>query len=127
MCIRDSYYTATTFDAQGKVTASIMDASQTNVNFTAAGKVTTDLASTFKTKNELGDAYGMKKASGIGKEWNEQAAAFAAYIKGRTVADVKGIAIDAGGKPTASDLTGSVTVSIAHLIEVVDKANDKAK
>ena len=75
-----SYYTATTFDANGVITSSIIDASQTNVNFSKEGKITSDTKAAFQTKEELGDAYGMKKASGIGKEWNEQANYFAKYI-----------------------------------------------
>ncbi|HCR39942.1 MAG TPA: hypothetical protein DIW41_03495, partial [Lachnospiraceae bacterium] len=61
------------------------------------------------SKQALGDAYDMKKASGIGKEWFEQAKAFSDYIKGKTVADVKGIALDDSSKPTSDDLKSSVT------------------
>ena len=35
----------------------------------------------------------MRGNSGIGKEWNEQANAFAEYIVGKTVDEVKGIAV----------------------------------
>ena len=45
----------------------------------------TDPATTFPSKNELGDNYGMKKASSIGAEWYEQAAAMAAYVEGKTL------------------------------------------
>ena len=38
------------------------------------------LAPSFPSKNELGGGYGMGKASSIGKEWNEQAAALADYV-----------------------------------------------
>jgi hypothetical protein len=39
----------------------------------------------------LGDGYGMRSASKIGKEWNEQANAFAAYVIGKTVDEVKAL------------------------------------
>ena len=69
-------------------------------NFYENGKLITDKNATFQSKNELGDAYGMRKASSISAEWNEQAAGFAAYITGKTVAEATGIAVDEGGYPT---------------------------
>lgn len=122
-----TYYTATTFDADGKVSSSIMDASQTNVKFDATGKITSDLAAELQTKNELGDAYGMKKASKIGKEWNEQADAFSKYVVGKTVAEVEGIAVDAEGHATAADVVSSVTVGIGEFQETLAKAEASAK
>ena len=80
-----------------------------------------------KTKNQLGDAYGMKKASKIGKEWNEQAASFADYVIGKTVSQVKGIAVDEAEHPTGSDLTSSVTMSVGGLIGAIEKAAAGAK
>ena len=68
----------------------------------------------------------MKGASKIGKEWNEQAAAFAKYVTGKTVADVKGIALSQEGSPTGADLTSSVTISVNSFIEVVAKAAENA-
>jgi hypothetical protein len=122
-----SVYTATTFASDGKITSSIIDASQTDVNFSADGKITSDLKAENKTKNELGDAYGMKKASGIKKEWNEQAASFADYIKGKTLEQVKGIAVNEEGVPTESDLTSSVTIHISDFIGVIEKASANAR
>jgi hypothetical protein len=122
-----SYYTVTTTGADGKITSCIIDASQTNVNFSKAGKITSDLKAEQKTKNELGDAYGMKKASKIGKEWNEEAAAFAKYVVGKTLDEVKGIAVDSEGKATDKELTASVTVHVGDFIKVIDKAVSGAK
>lgn len=116
-----STYTAVTKDASGKITSCIINASQANVNFDTTGKITTDLTVPVITKNEIGDAYGMKKASAIGKEWYEQAAAFAAYVTGKTVAEVQGIAVDKG-VPTGSDLTSSVTIHITDFQAIVAKA-----
>lgn len=122
-----STYTAATFDKDGKITSCIIDGSQTNVNFSKAGKITTDLANaTYKTKDELGTDYGLKAKSGIGKEWNEQAAAFAKYVIGKTVDQVKGIAVDDNGKATDTELTASVTVSVGGFINVIEKASNHA-
>ncbi len=121
-----STYTAVSFGADGKITSSIIDASQSNVNYNASGKLTTDKNTEVKTKNELGEAYGMKKASGIQKEWNEQAAAFAAYVKGKTLDEVKGIALKEGA-PADAELASSVTVHVTDFITVIEKAAQNAK
>ncbi len=117
-----SIVAAVTVGSDGKIVNCVIDAIQSKVNFDATGKITSDIKAEVKTKNELGEAYGMKKASGIGKEWNEQAAAFAAYVKGKTIAEVKAIALDAEGHPTAADLKASVTVHVNDLIVAIDKA-----
>jgi len=121
-----TYYTATTFNADGVITSSIIDASQTNINISKEGKITSDINAAFQTKNELGDAYGMKKASAIGKEWNEQAQAFAEYVVGKTMDEVKGIAIEEG-VPAGDDLKSSVTVHVTDFLTVLDKAFNTAK
>lgn len=117
-----STYTVATFDADGKVTSSIIDASQANVKFDNTGKITTDLAVAPLTKVELGEDYGMKKASAIGKEWYEQADAFADYVVGKTVEEIKGIAVDESGHATEEDLVSSVTVGIVDLKTIFEKA-----
>lgn len=116
-----STYTALTKDASGKITSCIIDASQSNINFDKTGKLTTDITVPVQTKDELGDAYGMKKASSIGKEWNEQAAAFAAYVTGKTVAEVQGIAVEAG-LATDTDLKASVTIHVTDFQAIIAKA-----
>jgi hypothetical protein len=117
-----STYAAVTKDASGKITCCIFDASQANINFDKTGKITTDLTKAPQSKNELKEAYGMKKVSTIQKEWYEQAAAFAKYCTGKTVADIKGIAVDKDGKATASDIKASVTVHITDFQALVEKA-----
>jgi hypothetical protein len=74
----------------------------------------------------LGDAYGMKASSGIKKEWNEQAAAFAQYAVGKTVADIKGISL-AEGRPAGADLKSSVTVHVTSFISIIEMAGTTAK
>lgn len=117
----DSTVVAVTVDGEGKIVECIIDAAQTKMNFSKEGKIVTDLATEFKTKNELGADYGMIKGSKIGKEWNEQAAFLANYVVGKTVEEVKGIAV-AEGKPTDADLAASVTVSITGYIDAIERA-----
>ncbi len=121
-----SHYGAVSFDKSGKITSSVIDASQTNVTFSAEGKLTSELTGDFKTKLELGNDYNMRDASNIGKEWFEQSEGFSKYIKGKTVSDVSGIALQ-DGYPTDEDLTSSVTITITDMIAVVKEASAVAK
>ncbi len=122
-----THYGVVTLGTDGKITSSIIDASQANISFSKEGKITSDLAASIQTKNELGDGYGMRGASKIGKEWNEQARAFADYIVGKAMNDVTSIAISEKGAPTSEDLTGSVTVGIGSFLTVIEKACTTAK
>lgn len=90
----DSTVVAVTVDKDDRIVKCVIDSVQTKINFDATGKITTPLDTEFKTKNERKEDYGMKKASGIGKEWYEQAAAFAKYVEGKTANEVAGIAVN---------------------------------
>jgi len=63
----------------------------------------------------------MKKASSIGKEWDEQAAAFCAYVTGKTVSEAAGIAVNEKGAPAGADLASSVTVGIGDFLSLIEK------
>ncbi|NLA85698.1 MAG: hypothetical protein GX847_00120 [Clostridiales bacterium] len=117
-----STYAAVTQDAGGKITGCVFDASQSNVNFDVKGKTTSDLSEKPQTKNEMGESYGMKEASGIGKEWNEQASEFAKYVTGKTAVEITGIAIDDKGYPVSTDIKSSVTISIGGFLTALTKA-----
>lgn len=123
----DSIAVAVLVTSDGKILACNIDSVQSKISFTADGKLKTDKATTFKTKQELKEEYGMKKASKIGKEWNEQADAFAKYVLGKTVDEVKKIAVDNQGYATEPDLTSSVTIHVTDFISAVEKAVTNAK
>lgn len=120
-------YCALTLDSNGKITSSIIDAGQPKVTFNAEGKITSDLNGTYQTKLELGDNYNMKGVSGIGKEWYEQSQGFCEYMKGKTIADITGIALDDRGAATNEDVLSSVTISISDFLKAVEKAGAAAK
>jgi hypothetical protein len=117
-----SFYSAVTTNAEGKITSCAIDASQGTINFDTTGAISTDITVAQQSKQELKEAYGMKAASGIAKEWYEQANAFAAYATGKTIDEVKGIAVSAEGLATDADLVSSVTVHVAPFIGIVEKA-----
>ncbi|MCR5156856.1 MAG: hypothetical protein K6C96_09260 [Butyrivibrio sp.] len=117
---------ALTVGKDGKVTSSIIDAVQAKITFDTTGAITADTSADVKSKNELGDAYGMKKASAIGKEWNEQAAAYAAYTVGKTADEIAGTAMTEG-RAADADLAASVSVHITDFNAVIAKAIAAAK
>lgn len=122
----DSTIVAVLVGEDGKILDCAIDSAQTKINFSADGKITTDLATEFQSKQELGTNYGMGSKSGIGKEWSEQADAFAKYVVGKTVDEVKGIALTEG-VPSDADLTSSVTIHVTDFISGVEKAVNNAK
>ena len=118
----DTAYAAVTRDAGGKISSCLIDASESGVSFTGKGKITTDLTAEPKTNNELKEAYGLKEASGIDKEWFEQAESFAQYVTGKKPAEVEGIAVDDRGYAVAEDLKSSITIPVGDLKAAVLKA-----
>ena len=106
----------------GVITSAQIDSVQAKVNFDASGVITTDLTTPIATKNELGEGYGMVAWGGAIAEWNEQAASFAAYITGKTPAEVASIAVDETTKPTDADLVSSVTIKIGGFQALIAKA-----
>ncbi len=74
------------------------------------------------SKNQLGETYGMKQASPIGKEWNEQAAAFSTYVTGMRLEEVQSIELDDEGKATDPVLISSATIDLRKFVQGVEEA-----
>ena len=104
------------------ITGCYIDSLQAKVAFDASGAITSDLSAPVQTKNQLGEAYGMKKYAGSAYEWNEQAAAFAGYVTGKTAAEVAGIAVNEKNAPADVDLAATVTIAIGDFQELIAKA-----
>jgi hypothetical protein len=105
----------------GKITSCVIDAAQAKASFDSTGAITTELPANVQTKNQLGEGYGMKAWGKAKFEWNEQAASFANYVKGKTAAEVAGIAV-AEGKPSDVDLSATVTIKIGGFQALIAKA-----
>ncbi|MHB1483204.1 MAG: hypothetical protein ACYCYI_00945 [Saccharofermentanales bacterium] len=123
---------AVTIDANNKIVSVTIDVAQTKVKFSDVGKVTTDLTADLKTKKELGNDYGMKKASTIGKEWFEQIKVLEDWMVGKTIAEVKAMkAVSKDAQhtmvPDEADLKTSVTLSVDVFVAAVDEAVKNAK
>ena len=112
---------------QGNViTSAIIDSVQSKAEFGADGVVTTE-AGEVLSKNQLGENYGLKAFSPIGKEWNEQTAAFAQYVTGKTAGEVAGMALTEGAAPAEADLASSVTIAVGDFMALIEKAAAKAE
>lgn len=108
----------------GVITSCLIDAVQAKAAIDEHGAITTDLTAPVQTKNQLGEAYGMKAWGNATYEWNEQAANFAAYVTGKRCQDVSGIAVTEAQKPADADLAASVTISIGTFQSLIAKAGD---
>jgi hypothetical protein len=105
----------------GVITSCYIDSVQAKVNFDATGTITSDLTAPIQTKNQLGDSYGMVAWGGAKYEWYQQAENFAAYVTGKTAAQVAGITVTEG-KPADADLSTSVTIAIGGFQALIAKA-----
>ena len=118
-------------DAEGKIQSVTWDVQQSMVSFTHEGKPG-EVPAELLTKLEKGEAYGMRKASEIGKEWFEQIAAFGEYVTGKTVEEVLNIPVyerDENHKqvPDVEELKASVTVTVGDYLASLKKAAENAK
>ena len=120
-------------DDAGKITAVSFDIAQNKVGFDATGALTGELTGEHPTKKELGDGYGMKAASGIGKEWFEQAEALEDWCVGKTVEEVVTMpTYDKGDGhhtqvPDDVDLKTGCTIDVGSFLDALQKAADNAK
>ena len=121
----DSTVAAVLVDSEGKIVDCKIDVAQNKVAVKADGSFDID-GVTFQSKQQQKEDYGMKKASAIGKEWYEQADAFAKYVVGKTADEVKGIAIDTAegshGGPADADIAASCTIGVGDMIEAITQA-----
>ena len=120
-------------DDAGKITAVSFDIAQNKVGFDATGALTGELTGEHPTKKELGDGYGMKAASGIGKEWFEQAEALEDWCVGKTVEEVVTMpTYDKGDGhhtqvPDDVDLKTGCTIDMGSFLNALQEAADNAK
>lgn len=98
---------ALTTDADHRVTSAIADMAEPALTVVSDGGMTApDLV---KTKLELGEDYGMRGASALGKEWYEHSEGFCDALKGKTRTEIAGLS---GGD---ADLKALCTIDITDL------------
>lgn len=128
----DAVITVGAFDKDGKVVSTIIDNAQTKIEFDKDGKVTTDKNAKLKSKLELGADYGMAKASGIGKEWNEQVEALGQWMEGKSIDEITSMKVKEKDEahpavPEEAELTSSVTISVEGYLNTIKEAKENSK
>ena len=118
---------AVTVDDNGVIQSCVIDSIGTSVAFDVSGNIVSDLTAPIQTKNELGEAYGMKAYAGAQYEWNEQAAALAAYAVGKTVEELKTGAVDETGHAADADLATTATIYLGGYVSCIEKAAANAQ
>lgn len=123
----DTIMAAVAFDKDGKVVSVTIDNAQTKVDFNKDLTLKTDVKVAGKTKVELGDGYGMLKASTIKKEWYQQIAELEKWMVGKKVSEIEAMKTvkkdDAHpAVPDVAELKSSVSVSVEGYIGAVKEA-----
>lgn len=77
-----------------------------------------------KTKKQLGDAYGMKEASPIKKEWNDQVTYFEKYVAKHGVDKIR---LNKDGQAENNDVRSGCTIRVEGFLKAIDEAKKNAK
>lgn len=107
----------TVFDDDGKIIKCYLDTLDGSYEFTSSGKYIAG-GEELKTKRELGDSYVMSEDKDKLK-WYEQADAFAALAKGKTVSEVKKMVTD-GGKGTSEVISAGCTITVSDFAAAIE-------
>ena len=81
---------AAVFDSNGKIVRVSIDEVESKIGIDATGQLADFTAGEVKSKKELGDAYGMKAYSSIGKEWYQQVETLEKWLEGKTANNIIG-------------------------------------
>ncbi len=108
---------AVTLDDSDRITACVTDTAEAKLAI--ADMAFTHDTGKLASKRDAGNSYGMKNASGIKKEWYEQANAFDAYAVGKTAATLGATKIGAGGK---TDAISGCTIAVSGMLKNALKA-----
>ena len=110
---------AVTLGGGDRITACLTDTAQAKL--TIENSLFSHAAGKMDTKRGKGDAYGMKQASSIKKEWYEQADAFDAYAVGKTAEELAKLSVGTDGK---TDAISGCTIAISGMLKNAIKAAD---
>lgn len=110
-------------DKDGKIVACDIDSVVATGNFTSSGKFIS--AEEFKSKDELGDNYGMVAYGKAKKEWYAQADAFCSLAIGKTLDEVKALEAS-GGKGNDDVISAGCTITVSDFVKAIEKAVNTA-
>lgn len=119
----DTAYAVFTTNADNKITYAVLDESIPDYKVTGADSFEADPKHGEKTKQMMKEEYGMGTASGLSKEWNEQADALVTNaLLGKTLDEALGLSLDETGKASSPDILAGTTMKIKSLIEALKLA-----
>lgn len=110
-------------DQEGRIVDLKLDALEFTMAYTASGEALS--IARLKSKNALGEDYGMK-AAGVPLEWYEQAEAFASVCIGKTLDGVTSLVTD-DGKGSPEVIKAGCTIRVSEFVKAVADAYDEAK
>ena len=99
---------AVLLDSAGVIRDCAIDAVSAAIPFDKTGALQLEEGTVFPSKNELGENYGLHKASPQGREWNQQAADYARWAVGKTPAELE-----------TADVVTSVTVDTDSFVRAI--------
>ena len=102
-------YATVVFDENNIIKKVYIDEVQSKIYFDGNGQlVNNDSYREIRSKRELGNEYGMKAASGIGKEWFEQINSIESWLVGKNIAEISDGVMNMGGYGTNGDYADNV-------------------
>ncbi|MBQ9844991.1 MAG: hypothetical protein IJO54_02785 [Oscillospiraceae bacterium] len=102
-------YATVIFDENDIIRKIYIDEVESKIYFDGQGSLDENKNSRpIRTKRELGDEYGMKAASNIGKEWYEQINSLEAYLEGKNLRDISDYVMNNGYYGTENDYADSL-------------------
>lgn len=127
----DTTVCALVLDAEGKIKSANWDMQQTMIQFSAEGKPV-DLPEALLTRLEKGPDSEPAEDAAASSDWSAQVAAFAEYVKDKTVEEVLNMPVvereeDQAVVPDVEELKESVTIAVSDLLEALRKAAENAK
>ena len=115
-------------DDNGVIQDCIIDGISESAEFDAAGAIVKALPEAIQTKNEKGPAYNMVAYGGAIAEWDEQAAAVAAFAIGKTAEELRNGYIDESGYAIdGTDLATSATINLYNIAATIEAAAANAQ
>ena len=81
-------YATVVFDENNIIKKVYIDEVESKLYFDSKGQLVDDANNDVKSKRELGDAYNMRVASGIGKEWYQQINSLESWLVGKNIEEI---------------------------------------
>lgn len=122
-------YATVIFDDKDIIQKVYIDEVESKIYFDGMGNIDHSKTDRYvRSKRELGDEYGMKGASDIGKEWYEQINSLEDYLEGKNLREISDYVVNSGYYGTGNDYADSLGNEGENMAEsAIDGVADGAK